>query len=322
MDYRLLGRTGVRVSSICLGTMAFGAEADEAEAAAMFAAARDAGVNFVDTANRYVDGRSEAILGRLLADCRDEIVLATKVAGPVGPGANGRGASRYHLVRAVEDSLRRLRTDRIDLYYIHHPDPDTPLEETLRGLDQLVRQGKILYSGLSNYPAWQTAKALGIATREGLTPVAAVQPMYNLAKRTAEIELLPLALSEGLAVMPYSPVGGGLLSGKYSRAHQPAEGRLVRNDAYVKRYGADWMLETAEAFTAVAQERGVHPVSLAVAWCGSHPAVTAPIVGARNAEQLRPALLAPQVAMTPDLRARISGLSPAPPPHDDRTEER
>jgi aryl-alcohol dehydrogenase-like predicted oxidoreductase len=322
MEYRLLGRTGVRVSQLCFGTMSFGGDADEAASGAMYRRCREAGVNFFDTANVYNAGRTEEILGRLIADDRDDIVLTSKVNFPVGKGPNQRGLSRRHVTLAIEDSLRRLKTDRLDLYFVHSFDPDTPTDEVLRGLDDLVGQGKILYPAVSNWAAWQIAKALGISARDNLARFECVQPMYNLAKRTAEIEILPMAQSEQLGVIPYSPLGGGLLSGKYGAKDKPPQGRLVSNAMYGKRYADAANYEIAERFTQHAKERDVHPATLAVAWVMSHPAVTAPIIGARSVEQLEPSLKAADVKMTPEWRAEISALSIEPPPATDRSEEK
>ncbi|HEX6244327.1 MAG TPA: aldo/keto reductase, partial [Polyangiales bacterium] len=243
MQYRPLGKTGVWVSQLAFGTMSFGHEADEAESARLYARCREAGVNLFDTADVYSRGRSEEILGRLVAKERDSVVLATKAGFPTGKELNARGASRYHLVRACEASLKRLGTDRIDIYYVHRFDPETDLAETLRTLSQLVAQGKILYPALSNFAAWQTERALGITEREQLSPPVCLQPMYNLLKRQAEVEILPLARDRGLGVFPYSPLAGGLLSGKYARdapATAMAEGapaaRHLTNKAYQTRY--------------------------------------------------------------------------------------
>jgi aryl-alcohol dehydrogenase-like predicted oxidoreductase len=321
-SYRYLGDTGVKVSPLCLGTMSFGADADPDTAAAMFRRCREAGINAFDCANVYADGRSEEILGDLVADCRDDVVLTTKAYFPTGDGPNDRGASRYHLVRAVENSLRRLGTDRIDVFFVHRFDEQTRLSETLRALDDLVRQGKVLYLGASNFAAWQVMKALGRQRCEGWTPFHVLQPMYNLTKRQAEVELLPLAASEDLGVLPYSPLGGGLLTGKYGVESRPDHGRLVENPMYQTRYGADVHYEVAERFTAFAEDHGYDPVPLAVAWVMSHPAVTAPIMGGRNETQLAGSLAALDIDMTPDLRAAISDLAPTPPPATDRIEER
>lgn len=322
MDYRRLGPSGVRVSSLCLGTMSFGGEADEAASAAMFHRARELGVNVFDTADVYQDGASERILGRLIAPCRDEVVLKSKAYFPTGRDVNARGSSRFHLVRAVEASLSRLGTDRLDLFYVHRFDEIASLEETMRALDDLVHQGKVLYLGASNFSAWQFVKALGIAEARRLNPFVAIQPMYNLVKRQAEVEILPMALSENIAVFPYSPLGGGLLSGKYKKDDRPKDGRLQRVKMYTDRYAEPSYYETAEQFAAIAAELGVHPAGLAVAWVMRHPAVTAPILGARDVGQLEPAFGALDIDMNPELRARISALSPEPPPATDRNEER
>jgi len=318
---RLLGATGVKVSRVALGTMSFGGDADEATAAAIWRAARDAGVNLFDCADVYNEGRSEEMLGRLMRGERDQVVIATKAYFPMGNGANDRGASRYHLVRAVDASLRRLATDRIDLYYLHRFDDITALDETLRGLEDLVRAGKILYPACSNFAAWQVAHALGIQRHHGWAPLVAIQPMYNLVKRTAEIEILPMAQQLGVAVVPYSPTGGGLLTGKYSRDHRPDQGRLVAWKMYAARYSDPQMFEIAERFTELARELGHAPVTLALAWVASHPAVTSVLAGGRNVEQLAPAFAAQKLELDAATRERISALVPAPPPATDRNDE-
>lgn len=322
MQFRILGRTGVKVSQLCFGTMSFGAEADEATAAAMFKRCREIGINFFDCANSYSTGRAEEILGKLAASERNELVLTTKVCSPMGKGVNDRGLSRRHIMLQVEASLRRLKTDRIDLLFVHHFDRDTPMEETLRALDDLVEQGKILYPGVSNWSAWQIAKAHGVAAREHLARFECIQPMYNLVKRQAEVEILPFAQSEQVGVIPYSPLGGGLLSGKYSTKDKPEQGRLVQNKMYNKRYGEGMYYEIAENFTTHAQSRGLHPATLAIAWVMAHPAITAPIIGARNVEQLEASLAAVDVPMTPAWWQEISALSYEPPLATDRSEEK
>jgi aryl-alcohol dehydrogenase-like predicted oxidoreductase len=322
MEYKVLGRTGVKVSQLCFGTMSFGSTADEETSAAMFHRCREAGINFFDCANVYAAGRSEEILGGLIANCRDELVITTKVGSTMGDGPNESGLSRRHVTMAVEDSLRRLGTDRIDVYFFHKFDADTPIEESLRAVDDLVHQGKILYPAVSNWAAWQIAKALGISAWEGLARFECVQPMYSLAKRQAEVEILPLAQAEQMGVTPYSPLGGGLLTGKYGVGKRPESGRLVENQMYMKRYNLEQYYETAERFTAHAQERGLHPATLGVAWVMSHPGVTAPIIGARNVEQLESSLAAVEVKMTDEWRAEISALSVEPPPATDRLEEK
>lgn len=322
MEYRFLGKTGVRVSELCYGTMSFGGDADRPTSRAMFDRCREAGVNFFDCANVYQRGLSEEILGDFIQDCRNEVVITSKVYFPMGEDVNARGATRYHIMQQAEASLKRLNVEVIDVYFIHRFDEVTPLDETLRALDDLVSQGKILYPAASNYAAWQVQKALGISAREGWAPFEVLQPMYNLVKRQAEVEIFPMAQAEQLGVIPYSPLGGGLLTGKYGVEKKPDEGRLTENEMYQARYGAGWNYRVAEAFTELARERGYHPVSLAVAWAGSHPAVTAPIIGARNVDQLNDSLAAVEIEMTEELRAEISELSPEPPPATDRVEER
>lgn len=321
MKTRLLGRTGIRVSNLCFGTMSFGGAADEATAAAMYHRCRDAGINFFDCANVYSAGVAEEILGRLIQSERDQLVLTSKVGFPMGEGINDKGLSRRNILTSVEASLKRLGTDRLDVLFVHTFDPDAPMEETLRALDKLVRDGKILHTGVSNWAAWQIALSLGISACEGLAAFACIQPMYNLVKRQAEVEILPLAASEGMGVISYSPLGGGLLTGKYGRDTKPDAGRLVDNTMYATRYGNAQYYETAERFAAFAREQGVSPATLAVAWVASHPAITTPIIGARNLDQLKDSLAAADFPMTEALYDQITALSVAPPPATDRTEE-
>jgi aryl-alcohol dehydrogenase-like predicted oxidoreductase len=321
MLYSQLGRTGVKVSRLALGTMAFGGDASPETSAAVFARARSAGVNFIDTADVYNEGRSEEILGGLIRGCRDEMVLATKAYYPMGQDPNARGNSRYHLVRAVEASLRRLATDRIDLYYLHHFDTDADVGESLRALDDLVHQGKVLYPACSNFAAWQVAHALGLSAAGGLAPFCAVQPMYSLLKRQAEVELLPMAQALGLAVVPYSPTAGGLLTGKYAGGARPAGARFATDTMYQQRYRDPSHWAAADAFVAAARELGHRPATLAVAWAAAHPAVTSVLLGARTPEQLDDTLAAADLVLDPGAYARVSGLTPAPPPATDRSEE-
>jgi aryl-alcohol dehydrogenase-like predicted oxidoreductase len=322
MKFKPLGNTGVQVSQLCFGTMSFGGDADEAESARMYAACRERGINFFDCADAYVKGRSEEILGRLIAGERDHLVITSKCFQPGASGdLNAHGGNRRHIISAVEASLRRLGTDRLDVLFMHRWDAVTPLEETLRALEHVVSSGKVVYLGASNYAAWQVAKGLGISERRGWPRFDVIQPMYSLVKRQAESEIFPLALAERLGVITYSPVGGGLLSGKYGPDKRPNAGRLMSNQEYVKRYGEPWVFEVAGSFSAFAAARGLHPVSLAVAWAGAHPAVTCPIVGARSLDQLRPSLDAVSIDMSPSLRDEISALSRTPPPATDRLEE-
>jgi aryl-alcohol dehydrogenase-like predicted oxidoreductase len=322
MEYRTIGRTGIQVSPLCYGTMSFGGNADEATSAAMYKRCREAGINFFDCANVYSDGRSEEILGRCIAGHRDEIVLTSKVFGSTGPNINDRGLSRKHIMLAVEDSLRRLGTDRLDFYFLHQFDPQTSVEEVLRALDDLQRQGKILYPAASNWAAWQITKALGISAKENLARFECIQPMYSLLKRQAEVEILPMAQSEQVGVISYSPMGGGMLSGKYGVGKKPEQGRIIENQMYQQRYAEDAYLQTADRFTQHAHEHDLHPATLAVSWVMSHPGITAPIIGARSLEQLEPSLQALDIKMTPEWRNEISALSIAPPPATDRSEEK
>jgi aryl-alcohol dehydrogenase-like predicted oxidoreductase len=322
MEYKLIGKTGVKVSALCFGTMSFGGDADKATSQALFHRCREAGINFFDCANVYQAGAAEEILGEMVATCRDEVVLTSKVYFPMGKDVNAGGASRRHIVASVEASLKRLKTDHLDFYFIHRFDSETPLEETLHALDDLVRWGKILYPAASNFAAWQVAKALGISAQAGWARFECIQPMYNLVKRQAEVEILPMAMSETLGVIPYSPLGGGLLTGKYGKSRRPASGRLIENKMYRVRYAADWTYDVAERFSNFAKAHGFTPASLAVAWVAGHPAVTAPIIGARNLTQLEDSLKALEIKLTPELRAEISALSPEPPLATDREEER
>ncbi|MBU0553423.1 aldo/keto reductase [Myxococcota bacterium] len=321
MEYRFLGRTGLKISRLAMGTMSFGGDADARTSAALYHQARAAGINLFDCADVYNGGEAERILGRLIAAERDQIVLTSKSYFPTRDDPNARGSSRFHLVRAVEASLRRLNTDRIDLFFLHRFDEQTALDETLRALDDLVSAGKILYPAASNFTAWQAMKALGIAEARGWARLAALQPMYNLVKRQAEVEILPMAHAEGLGVISYSPLGGGLLSGRYAQAQRPERGRLVENMMYATRYGEPGYYAVATRLSALAAEVGAHPASLAIAWVAAHPAITAPLLGARDVAQLAPALRALEVPMDEALYQRISALWPAPPPATDRNEE-
>jgi aryl-alcohol dehydrogenase-like predicted oxidoreductase len=305
-----------------MGTMTFGREADEAQSKAIFNQCREAGINFFDCANVYSEGRAESILGRLISDCRAELIVTSKFGGPMGSDLNARGGSRRNLMSSLEASLTRLNTEYIDIYFLHHLDEHTPLEETLRALDDVVAQGKVRYTGVSNFAAWQIVKALGVSRQHGWTPFHCVQPMYNLIKRQAEVEILPLAQSENLGVISYNPLGGGILSGKYGQNRKAEPGRLTENDMYQKRYAEQWMYDAAMKFTEFAADNGFHPVALALAWVAHHPAVTAPIMGARDVEQLKPALQSADIELSLDLYEAIRRFTPTPPPATDRSEER
>lgn len=321
MNYKTLGKTGIQVSNLCFGTMSFGGIADEAESLKMYQQSREAGINFYDCANVYNGGRAEEILGKCIKDHRNEVVLTSKVFGAMGQGVNDRGLSRRHMTLALEESLRRLGTDRIELYFVHSFDSLTSIEEILKTMDDLQRQGKILYPAVSNWAAWQISKALGISAREGLSRFECIQPMYNLVKRQVEVEILPLALSEQVGVISYSPLGGGLLTGKYSSNQKPATGRLIEQKNYTKRYAEAQYYETTNRFISYAAEHNIHPATLAVAWVMANPAITAPIIGARSVEQLEPSLAAREVEMTQQTYKEITSLSITPPLATDRLEE-
>ena len=309
----------MQVSQLCFGTMSFGGDADEAASAEMFKAVRDVGINFFDTADQYSKGRSEEILGKLARGVREDLVIATKCFNPTGPDLNAKGNSRRHLTRALEASLKRLQTDRVEVLYLHMFDPLTPIEEAMRALEDVVRAGKVLYPAVSNWAAWQVQQAIGVQEANRWVRIQAIQPMYNLVKRQAEVEILPMAQANGVSVFPYSPAAAGLLSGKYLQ--KDAQGRLVTNKMYTARYGEGWMHEVAEKFVAFCRQRGMHPVSAAVAWVAAHPQVTAPIIGARSVQQLQASLDALKIEMTPALWSEIAALSRTPPPATDRLEE-
>lgn len=321
MEYRNLGRAGVKVSSLCFGTMTFGDGADERTSADLYGLCRDKGINFFDCANVYAKGESERILGRLIKPHRDEVFIATKAYFKTSDDVNGRGLSRFHLTKSLEQSLQRLGTDYVDLFYLHHFDEETPIEESLSTLNDFVRQGKVLYLGLSNFAAWQIMKSISITEARNWAPISCFQPMYNLLKRQCESELLPMAQSEGLGVFPYSPLAGGWLTGKYINK-QPDTGRFNTSKMYQKRYEQEKDLETTRAFLNFAKAHNHHPVSLAIAWVGSHPGITAPIIGARNLEQLRPSLASLDIQLSDADRETISNFSLSPAIATDRSEEK
>lgn len=290
MEYRYLGRTGVKVSELCLGCLTFGREVDEVTSRQIIARYLDAGGNFIDTANIYSRGRSEEIVGRALKGNREKVVLATKVRSPMGEGPNEVGLSRKHILSQIEASLRRLQTDYIDLYYAHVWDQGTAVEETLRAFDDLVRQGKVRYIGLSNFTGWQTALAIAVAEREGLVRPVALQLQYSLIVRSIEREVLPAAQHFGLAVMPWSPLARGFLSGKYRRGEKPpADTRLGRRvnwqDAW-ERWDTERNWRIIEAVGRVAQARGKTHAQVAINWLLRRPDVTVPIIGVTSLAQL------------------------------------
>ncbi|HAZ15938.1 MAG: aldo/keto reductase [Chlamydiae bacterium GWC2_50_10] len=321
MKYNAFGNTGIKVSALSFGTMTFGKESDEAAAQALYRRCREAGINLFDCADMYQNGKAEEMLGRLIQDERKEIILTSKVYFPMGKEVNSRGLSRRHILQSLEASLKRLKTDYLDIYFMHRFDEKTPLEESLRAMEDLVRAGKVIYLGASNFSAWQIMKGLGISSLRNETPFRVIQPMYNLLKRQAEVEILPLALAENLAVLSYSPLGAGLLTGKYLLNERIPGMRLHEREMYQVRYQNASYPECASRFVDFAQKRGFSPTALAIAWVASHPAVTSPLLGARNVEQLNECLKALEITMTPDLKKEISLLSPEPPPATDRSDE-
>ncbi|MBT3738120.1 MAG: aldo/keto reductase [Candidatus Marinimicrobia bacterium] len=321
MKYKILGKTGIEVSELCLGTMSFGGQADEKESAKIFKQCRDAGINFFDCANVYEKGKSETILGKLIQGNRNDLVITSKAYFPTSNDVNARGGTRKHIMTAINESLNRLNTDYIDIYFLHRFDDLTPIEETLRVLEDLVKSGKVLYLGASNFAAWQIAKAVGISEKNCWNRFECIQPMYNLVKRQAEVEIFPMAVSENIGVINYSPTGGGLLSGKYAGIKRPKIGRLIENKMYEARYNDSKMFDVAEKFATLSKKLGYSPISLAIAWAKSHPAVTAPIIGGRNTEQLKDSINSLKIEMTSELREKISNISIDPPPATDRNEE-
>lgn len=312
MDYRILGRTGARVSTICLGAMMFGDAADEPESHRILDEARAAGVNFVDTSNNYAKQASETCIGRWFAQGggrREETFLATKVYRTVAPGPNGGGNHRYTVLQRVEESLSRLQTDRIDLYYFHRPDPQTPLEEQIGVMQDLVRAGKVRYYGTSHYPSWMVVQGIGHASRLGGPPWAADQPSYSLIERDIEQEVVPMAIDTGYGLVPHSPLGGGLLTGKYKRGEPPPAGtRGAQRDQFLDRMSDDhWTL--VDRLTAYAGELGCTPAQLAIAWVLARPGITASIIGPRSAAQLRDNLGAAAVVVPPAAMKDLTAAS-------------
>jgi aryl-alcohol dehydrogenase-like predicted oxidoreductase len=291
VEYRRLGRTGLMVSELCLGCMTFGREADEETSANMVAAFLQAGGNFIDTADVYSHGASEEITGRAIKNVRDDVVLATKVRFPMGDGPNDVGLSRKHILQGCEASLRRLGTDYIDLYQVHLWDAATPLEETLSALTDLVRAGKVRYVGVSNFTAWQLVKALGVSERRGFERFVSLQPQYSLVERNIERELLPACREEGVGVMPWGPLGGGFLSGKYRRGEEPPESSRIAGvpdefeEAWTRRaVERNW--RTLDAVGEISEATGRSYPQIALNWLLRQDGVTAPIIGARTPEQL------------------------------------
>jgi len=312
VEYRNLGASGLRVSRVCLGTMMFGDPTPEEECLRMMGETFEAGINFVDTADKYGGGASEKIVGKAIRQHRDEVVLATKVGLPAGDGPNERGTSRKHIRAAVEASLRRLQTDHIDLYYVHVYDYETPPEETLGALHDLVRAGKALYVGCSNYWAWQVARTVGLQELRGWERFVAVQPLYNIANRDVEVELLPLCHALGIGVVPYSPLARGVLTGKYGAGHSPPDGSRAHrgNKRLLETEYRDANFAIANGIADLARPLGCSVSQLAIAWVMGNPLVTAPIIGPRTLGQLRDNVGALTVGVTPEMEAAIDALVP------------
>ena len=312
---------GLRVSNLCLGTMTFGLQCDAAQSNAILDAAATAGINFLDTADVYplgggrnTVGRTEEIVGDWLKGRRHQTIVATKCAGAMGPAPWDQGTSRKHVLDAIDASLRRLGTDYVDLYQLHRYDPLTPLDETLDALDTVVRSGKARYVGVSNWPAHKVARALGRGELKNLVRIDSVQPRYNLLFRSHERDLLPLCLEEGIAVIPYNPLAGGLLTGKHDRAAPPSQGSRFQlgtaGARYQERYWHDNEFATIEGVRQIAADAGMSMATLAMRWVISNPAITAPIVGASNPEQLADSVAAAEAGALPkDLKARLDELS-------------
>ena len=321
MEYRQLGKSGLRVSSLTLGTMTFGGSGkfrdvgttDVEGARRQIGMALEAGVNMIDTADVYSAGAGEEVLGRALEGHRDEVLLATKARFSMGPGQNDSGLSRHHLIEACEASLRRLKTDHIDLYQVHEWDGQTPLEETLAALDHLVSSGKVRYVGCSNFTGWQVMKALGIARDAGLSAFVSQQVYLSLQERSAEYEIVPSAIDQGLGLLIWSPLAGGLLSGKYRRDEAAPEGsRLAGEWSEPPVYDEDKLYDTVDVLVEIANEHGVSPARVALAWLLARPGITSVIVGARTDEQLADNLAAADLKLSEQQISRLELVSRPP----------
>jgi aryl-alcohol dehydrogenase-like predicted oxidoreductase len=318
MEVTHLGRTGLKVSRICLGTMNFGPQTDEPDAHRIMDRALDAGIQFLDTANVYGwgenRGRTETIVGRWIAQGsrRDRVVLATKVYGSMYDGPNGGRLSAYHIRRACEDSLRRLQTDRIDLYQMHHIDRDTPWDEIWQAMELLVSQGKVLYVGSSNFAAWNIAQANETAARRGFLGLVSEQSLYHLAERSIELEVIPACQAYGVGVIPYSPLGGGLLGGVLKRVASRNDERRGRRTSDRLRKQVEKYRVSLEAYEALCSEIGENPANVAVAWLMSRPGVTSPIIGPRTLDQLEDAIRAEALKLSGEVLGKLDAIWPGP----------
>ena len=321
MRHTKFGRTGLRVSKLCLGTMTFGLQCDEAQSHAILDAAAEGGIDFFDTADVYplggganTVGRTEEIVGNWLVGKRHDYIVATKCVGRTGRRAWNQGMSRKHILDAIDASLKRLQTDYVDLYQLHSYDPTTPLDEALEALDTVVKSGKARYVGVSNWPATKVARAVGRSELKGWAGITSAQPRYNLLFRTFERDLLPLCLEEGIGVIPYNPLAGGMLTGKHTQGAPPEGTRFTLGNAgarYQERYWHDREFESVAALKGVAAEAGVSMATMAVSWVLANPAITAPIVGASRPEQLLDSLKAADAPMAADLKAKLDEMTHA-----------
>ncbi len=319
MELRQLGRTGIRVSSLCLGCMMFGGKTSPEDSAKIIDRAIDAGINFIDTANVYNAGRSEEVTGEALKrnGKRQQVILATKVFNRMGPGPNDWGLSRRHIIEECEASLRRLQTDYIDLYQVHRPHPDIPIDETLRALDDLVRSGKVRYIGTSTFAAWQLVESLWASKELGLNRFVTEQPPYNILDRRIERELIPMAQTYGFGILPWSPLGGGLLTGKYNRNAPPPEdsryAAMEQDNPIAAIYRQRWtegVFEVVEGLEPIAKAKGVTLSQFALAWVMAQPGVTSAIIGPRTMEQLEDNLKAAEIQITEEDRKAVDALVP------------
>lgn len=314
MEYRSLGRTGLQVSIQCLGCMMFGGKTEEQESMNIIDKAIDSGINFLDTANVYNHGRSEEAVGKALKrnGKRQRIILATKVHGVMDEtDLNARGNSRRHVIAQCEASLQRLQTDYIDLYQIHRPSSSIPIEETLRALDDLIHAGKVRYIGTSTFAAWQVMEALAVSKEFGLNRFVTEQPPYHLLDRRIERELVPLALTYGMGLIPWSPLSGGFLTGKYKRGQQRAQGaRFEKNNEWTDRHFIDKAFDVVATIEKISHEKGCTPSQVALAWCAQQPGITSPIIGPRTMEQLEDNLGAVDIHITDEDRKSIDVVAP------------
>ncbi|MEM9954528.1 MAG: aldo/keto reductase [Chloroflexota bacterium] len=321
MDYKNLGRTGIKVSPLCLGTMNFGDRTDEATAFSILDQALDAGINFIDTANAYQRGRSEEIIGNYMKErgSRERLVIATKVHHPMNrDDPNAFGTHRRHIIQACEDSLRRLQTDTIDLYQLHRPKSYIPIDETIRALDDLIRTGKVRYIGTSTFPAWRVLESLWVSKEYGLNRVVTEQPPYNLLDRTIERELIPMAQSYGIAIMPWSPTARGFFSGKYRRGQAIPDDTRFKQEGDIAGFFGQWIanhlveqaFDVLELVESLAREKSVKPIQIAMAWSLSKDGITTPIIGPRTIEQLADYLGVLEISLTEEDHIRIDTVSP------------